>query len=51
MHTDSISPAFIAGIAFKMVNLLRIGVLAPRHATPRMAMVWAADGEHAFNQR
>ena len=33
------APAFIAGIAFNVVNLLLIGVLVPRHASPRMAMV------------
>ncbi len=29
------APAFLAGIAFNVVNLLLIGVLVPRHATPR----------------
>jgi MFS family permease len=33
------APAFIAGVAFNLVNLLLIGVLVPRHATPRMAIV------------
>ena len=32
------APAFITGIAFNVVNLLLIGVLVPRHATPRVAM-------------
>jgi hypothetical protein len=29
----------IDGIAFNVLNLTLIGVLVPRHATPRMAMV------------
>ena len=32
------APAFLAGIAFNVVNLLLIGVLVPRHDTP-----WRAD--------
>jgi MFS family permease len=32
------APAFVAGIAFNVVNLLLIGALVPRHATPRVAM-------------
>jgi MFS family permease len=32
------APAFIAGIAFNLVNLALIGVLLPRHAAPRTAL-------------
>lgn len=32
------APAFMAGIAFNVMNLLLIGVLVPRHVTPRTAM-------------
>ena len=51
MHTDFISPAFVAGIAFKTVKLAnhrRAGSQACRTA---MAMVRAADGQHSVNQR
>ena len=38
------APAFLAGIAFNVVNLLLIGVLVPRHATPRRADFTPAMG-------
>jgi hypothetical protein len=41
--------AFVAGIAFNVVNLLLIGVLVPQHATPRTTMGCAADGEQPVN--
>ncbi|MBS0640270.1 MAG: MFS transporter [Proteobacteria bacterium] len=31
------APAFVAGVAFNLVNLMLIGILVPRHASPRMA--------------
>ena len=38
------APAFLAGIVFNVVNLLLIGVLVPRHATPRRADFTPAMG-------
>ena len=32
------APAFVAGVAFNLVNLMLIGILVPRHPSPRMAM-------------
>ena len=38
------APAFAAGIAFNLVNLILIGALVPRHATPRRADFTPAMG-------
>jgi MFS family permease len=32
------APAFVAGIAFNLLNLVLVGALVPRHRPPRMAM-------------
>lgn len=32
------APAFVAGVAFNVVNLMLIGILVPRHAPPRLAL-------------